>query len=211
VIHALTGEPIAGVEVRVSGAADVEAETDGDGVYLVDEMPGGSYFVTVVAPGFVPETEPVVLGDGPRALDFVLCPALGPGQYRAVLCWDEPTADLDAHLFTAGGGHLWFADRGSAEKPPHITFDRDDVDGSGPETITIHRLEEGCEYYVHGFSGKGSIRGSEAEVRVYGRTGLLGSFEAPESGDGGWWYVFDMNAEGAVTARGVLTETIPAR
>ena len=39
VIHALTGEPVAGAEVLVSGAADVETETDEAGVYRAENMP----------------------------------------------------------------------------------------------------------------------------------------------------------------------------
>jgi hypothetical protein len=49
--------------------------------------------------------------------------------------------------------HVHWLDTGDAKKPPYMTLDHDDLNGRGPETITIHKMQPGrYQYYVKCFS-----------------------------------------------------------
>ncbi len=62
------------------------------------------------------------------------------GSIRIILDWDKSPNDLDAHLVKDGDYHISYrnkrvADDGAAQ------LDRDDMNGYGPETITINNVE----------------------------------------------------------------------
>jgi len=79
-------------------------------------------------------------------------------------------------------------------------LDVDVVDGHGPETVTLD-AEPQTRYHfaVHNYSNDGTITSSRAKIDVYGREGLLASFDVPSEGKGRWWNVFSL--DGATWAR----------
>jgi hypothetical protein len=106
---------------------------------------------------------------------------VGPGKLRMVLTWGETPRDLDSHLDTPTGCHVFYGQKrcpdGSA------SLDADVTDGFGPETINVHTLRPGlykcgmpchvfvelvgrsrcCRYKVHAYSS-GDMEASNAEV-----------------------------------------------
>ncbi|MGE3311486.1 MAG: immunoglobulin domain-containing protein, partial [Limisphaerales bacterium] len=96
--------------------------------------------------------------------------------FRFVLNWGRNPPDLDATLLihTAEGrrhevNYLWVNNGlGRIDLSPYTTFDKDVVNGFGPETITVHRTLPGAyRLYISKASGALPLPDSEASVRVY--------------------------------------------
>ena len=72
---------------------------------------------------------------------------LPSGETRLVLNWGSQPGDLDSHLLTpeieGQNYHISYSNRGSANSAPYATLDTDDVNGYGPETITIKQSFSG--------------------------------------------------------------------
>jgi hypothetical protein len=130
-----------------------------------------------------------------------------------VLTWGANPADLDSHLLTPSGHHIYYASRGSATSTPFATLDVDDVTGFGPETIFVHQAQSGTyRYFVRRYSGAGTIAGSGAQVKLYKGTTLLGTFTAPSTGSGDYWHVCTITnaATAARTCPNSISSTPPA-
>lgn len=215
---ATTGNPIA--EAKVSwifqGQEAKSVFTDSEGVFRLGGLPAGDQTFRVVKEGFIPLEEKVKLVDGETVHhEFVLSPELAEGSWRIVLSWGENPEDLDSHLWTPSGAHIYYEELGNCEGEPWACLDTDDTDGYGPETITIARVGEGKYIYaVHWFSGSGSWASSNAVVRVYNAEGLVRTFYAPtdteEPGASGkvWWYVFDFEG-GNIYPQNTLSASPP--
>ncbi|GLC25492.1 Ig-like domain-containing protein [Roseisolibacter agri] len=128
--------------------------------------------------------------------DIVLSPIGAPDVVRIVLTWGSSPSDLDSYLAapTPSGGRttISFANDGNCAADPFVCLDVDDVNGGGPETITIVRQQTGTYHYaVNQFSSDGTIATSGARVAVYVGSRLLRTF-TPPAGSGEWWNVFDI-------------------
>jgi hypothetical protein len=109
---------------------------------------------------------------------------------------------MDGHLLLPDGVHIGFlGTRGSLRNPPYARQDADDIDGYGPEIITIGRLLVGrYRYYVHRWFSEhnqalGVIR-PRVELALPGRTPRL--FVVPSLGDAsdyGYWDVFAFDVD----------------
>ena len=73
--------------------------------------------------------------------NFSISPAPELGEVRIILTWGSNPSDMDSHLLTpeidSVNFHISYSNRGSSESAPFVVLDLDDVDGFGPETITI--------------------------------------------------------------------------
>lgn len=83
------------------------------------------------------------------------------------------------------------------------SLDRDDVDGYGPETTTICSVVDGglYRYYLHHFSGSGTMSSGNATVTVITANGSTRTFTAPSAGSVGYndiWHVFNIDSDGNV-------------
>ena len=131
-------------------------------------------------------------------------PILGTDEIRIVLTWGGFPQDLDAHLFTpyshSSGDttyHIWYGNMADANEN---TLDVDDTNAFGPETMTIHYLEDGLyKYYVADFTNCNQsnlysydMSLSEAKVVVYSEKGLVQTFYVPSSRPGVIWEVFEI-------------------
>jgi hypothetical protein len=92
-------------------------------------------------------TEPVDIFDSRTTKrTFAVAKPVDHGQLRMVLTWGEEVKDLDSHLLTPTGCHVYF---GLKQCPDNsASLDADVTDGFGPETISIHTLRPGlyqCE------------------------------------------------------------------
>ena len=187
--------PGATVIATVSGAVAATAVTNASGAYSLIVNPG-TYQVSVSAPGFITDIANVIVASGQTATrDFALSPVLPAGQYRIVLTWGSSPVDLDAHLLVQspnGNAVVYWSNPGSSSSFPFAALDVDDVDGLGPETITIYQQVGQYSFWVENYSGESSIAASGALVRVFNGAALVAQFAAPNQ-PGLRWDVFTLN------------------
>ena len=134
-------------------------------------------------------------------------------EMRIVLNWGRYPDDLDAHL-AFENSHVFFSGKTGAD----AQLDVDQVQGFGPETITITRRHPGTRYVfgVQSFSDKreptsAALSSSGAKVFIYvGRT-LVRSYYVPHDRIGNMWTVFALSEEGEIqdinTMSGITAST----
>ncbi|MCU0610193.1 MAG: SUMF1/EgtB/PvdO family nonheme iron enzyme [Candidatus Eisenbacteria bacterium] len=212
VTDAQTGSALADVRLDLAGPMTRSTTTGQDGRYEFPALLDGAYDLTASRSGYITENKDVVLAGQSAVANFVLSRQLAEGQYRIVMSWGTSPRDLDSHMWVGDQYHIYypFGSRGSETSEPYAYLDRDDTDGEGPETITIYQLIADCKYAVLKYSSDETpITQSNARVVVYSGTGVIASWDVPQSGTGLWWYVFDLSQNGTITPRNYLTESAP--
>lgn len=199
VVNAQTGYAIEGAAVSVNGDATT---SDTLGYYIVDMVDPGNVSVEASAVGYVDLTMTVQLPDeGSIRRDCALITSTTGNEYRFVLAWGANPDDLDSHLWVPTGGgnyyHVYYSDEGSVTEPPFAELDTDDTNGYGPETVTVY--PEYSDLYVYGvyhYGGEGTLRTSEATLRIYEGNNLIHTLSVPDQHDeeGWWWNVCSFNA-----------------
>ena len=197
---AVTGKPLVSARARFEGQ---QGFTGPDGS-VTFEMPKGlsqdeKRMVRVEKPGYVPSELPVrFLLEEVFFNRFSVSPALEVDRIRVVLDWGRSPRDLDAHLIKKGSYHISYQDMKFVKEQARL--DRDDLDGEGPETITVLKLstKSTYTYYVHDFTKSGKIGSSRASVKVYGPDGIIDTFEVPDKAKGNIWTVFKVVNGGIV-------------
>lgn len=130
-----------------------------------------------------------------------MSPILTNADLRFVLTWGASPSDLDSHTRTPSGAHVYYSNRGSMTVAPFVFLDVDDTNGYGPETTTFAQISPGTyHFYIYQYSSSGSLTTSNAQVKIYSRTGAYQSVDVPTSGTGRYWYVATVDgATGRVT------------
>lgn len=205
VIDAQSGDPVEGALVELSGPSSQSTLTDALGEYNLEPLSLGSYLVSVSKQGYISNSRTVDVAGPATLADFALSRVLAATGYRIVLTWQEFPTDLDAHYFV-GDYHVYYGDKGTLEEPPFAFLDLDDTDSFGPETVTIDSIIGPAFYVVHNFSGDVDIKLSGARVEVFNGTQRVASYNVPVTGTGFVWYVFDIDANGAIVPRNFLTD-----
>ena len=83
-----------------------------------------------------------------------------PARLRVVLSWDSDNTDLDLHLVTPDGDHVWYGDRSLANG---AALDVDVTTGYGPEMIASPTPLKG-QYLVYvNYYGGGYSEGEDGE------------------------------------------------
>ena len=87
-----------------------------------------------------------------------------PAKLRVVLSWDSDNTDLDLHLVTPDGGHVWYGDRSLANG---AALDVDVTSGFGPEIIASPTPLKG-QYlvYVNYYGGAGNTESSLTVAQI---------------------------------------------
>lgn len=164
----------------------------------------------------------VVVSGQTTTLNFALSPSLGQGEVRIVLTWGASPRwctqtpegekcvdnDLDAYLWApVNGGYerIYWDHRGNCDAEPFACLEYDAREGSGPETMLIIRPAQSGTYkfavhnYADAFDDEIGLPGlaphfplTGAMVHVYNESGLANTFSVPSSGQGLWWYVFNL-------------------
>jgi hypothetical protein len=219
--NAVNGLPVPDAQVSIIGEHFVEI-TDTAGRYLMENIPAGFYSMDAIANGYYLSASYVVEVevDSVTTAHFALSPEfneINPGAMRIILTWGAHPHDIDSHLKTPAINeeyfHIYFGSIGDSTNAPFVWLDRDDVDGYGPETVTIYEAYPGdYHYYVHKYEGEGPLTTSGAKVSIYTSNGLLQAFDIPASGEGIFWNVCLINAEtGSVTPINLIQDTAPGR
>jgi hypothetical protein len=130
--------------------------------------------------------------------------------YNVALTWGSSPSDLDSHLTTPDGFHVYWSSTGSSTESPYAQLDRDDTDGYGPENISIYRVSSGTyKYYVHQYSSSGSLAGCNARVMLVDAGGNVRvDCRVPSTGSGAYWHVFDI-VNGSIVTVNTITSSAP--
>jgi PKD repeat protein len=238
VTDATTGNPLADVNVMVAG---FNTMTDGNGFYRLENIPqamlqamfqampqmgpaplnvqftnlstDGTHVVYANRPGYQPfyYRGLAVQQQMTTEFNFALSPQLNNAELRFVLGWGDRPVDLDLHVVTPSGAHVYFAERGDDTAAPWVILDHDVTTGKGPETATFAKFEPGTyNVFVHNFSGEESMAGKGARVQVYGRGGIIATIDIPETGEGLYWNIAEVDgATGAVTVLNTIDLNSP--
>jgi hypothetical protein len=139
---------------------------------------------------------------------YSISPSLPPGRYRITVDWADNPKDLDAHLIKRGRYHISFRDMKKYEDLAWL--DRDDIDGEGPETVTVSRLDPNGHYvyYVHDYTHRADanfsgLEKSKAHVMVFNDNGVVESFRV-SGGKGRVWRVFEIKDGSIVKNSGIV-------
>lgn len=179
------------------------AETDSDGIVYMLLKPG-MYTVEVSKPGYAVTYYTITVVQNNMRININTTPILNEGEIRVVLTWEDTPRDLDSHLFTPYDStsgdttyHIWY---GNTWDYNANNLDVDDIDGYGPETMTINNLGNGLyKYYIadytncsNGYTDSMELSYSGATVDVYSADGLVQTFHVPTNRPGVIWEVFEI-------------------
>jgi len=135
---------------------------------------------------------------GPSAANVALNPCLtvtNTSGLSVKLTWGASPVDLDSHLFTPNGDHVYFGAKGALAALPFASLDVDDTDSFGPEVVTITKLMQGIyTYAVDNFTGTFTPGITDSPGRVELNHNGTTSVFTPPPGEGTkrWWQVFNI-------------------
>ena len=194
-LNAVTGDPIENVSVTIEGVGTYQ--TDFEGKLSFPTPADGDYIISGNSEGFIPIKSKLnitfasVFGN---ANIFAMSPVLPLEYIRIVLEWGDEPKDLDLHLVKNKKYHISYRNRKSS-KDGKVFLDRDDMNGHGPETITIKKVDPNAEYtiYAHNYSQRSqknlpTFHRSNARVSVYTNNQQQMVYAIP-NGNGTYWQV----------------------
>ncbi len=227
IINSITAETVSGAEIKFRNNHGVKTgdyikdasgniitiTSDSQGGYYTELLEPGYYTAEITKDGFVTEYQNIwAYTVNTIAQDISISPSMPEGQFRVVLTWDADPSDLDSHLYADANGstyHVYYSDKNAYYNGINIiNLDVDDTTGYGPETTTIKVESFGTyRFYVHKYSGYGSIATSNAQVKLYNGNNLVGTFSAPvDQGNGIYWNVFTIK-DGNVITKNTITSS----
>lgn len=192
---AVTGDPVNNANITIENIG--EFKTDNEGKITFPRQPDGILSVHFKKEDYIPALfEVEVIAETMFFNRFSVSPVLNIEQFRVVLDWDKAPNDLDAHFIKNRSYHISYRNtRVLSDGTGQL--DRDEMQGYGPETITVESIDSDGEYLyaVHNYSQKMNSRAtplsqSKATVRVYGNNELLKTYTVPSTHRGETWNVF---------------------
>lgn len=177
VMDAVTGDGVGGATVRFTWDKDrsvyTETVTGADGSFSVEIDPG-EYTVTVSAEDYQTEEFKLEVEEDHNysGEQFVISPELAAGTARIVLEWGAEPVDLDSYLRgeTDDGEDVfvsYYRKQCSGRDGLLAELDVDDVNGYGPETVTLYDLNGVYSFEVVDFRATGTFQEHGATVKVY--------------------------------------------
>jgi len=192
---ALTGDPVEGADVMFENIGTFSS--DSAGRVMFPRQPDGLLKAIFKKQGYISALIDIdIAAETILRNRYSVSPVMNIDQFRVVLTWDQQPEDLDAHFLKANSYHISFRNTrvlndGSGQ------LDRDDMNGYGPETITVSQLNANAEYtfFVKNYSAEKNpsatpLSSSKATVWVYGNNKLLNVFYVPTNLTGDTWQVF---------------------
>ena len=209
VCDALTGENVNDVELIIKDGWN-NSET-GDDVYTTftgseanssdgsyaASLPIGNYTVCASKDGYVSSPFNIIVQNGTtEEQNVVISPVDSDDSYRIVLTWDNDS-DLDSHLEGAYSDGSWFHayyyNTSVYDDSVEIcTLDIDDANEYNTETVTLSPYTDApYYYYIHKYSGSGTLASSGAKISIYQGTTLIKTLNVPTNlGDSSYWNAF---------------------
>ncbi|NJK42517.1 MAG: hypothetical protein HC937_02005 [Aquincola sp.] len=196
--------PASNVRVEVEGisySGTAQATTDAQGRFTLPARQSSRVIVSGRRGAFL--TNSAARDVGTTTQDITPCltvPSANAATMR--LTWGASPSDIDSHLRSPDGAHVYFAAKGSLSAVPFASLDVDDVTGFGPEVTTVRRPRVGIyRFYLHNFSGSFTpgMTGSPTrlELNYAGRPVVFSP--PPGEGSARWWHVFDLYIAGDCT------------
>ena len=153
---------------------------------LIENIDDGILYCIVKKKGYIPiKLKLPILSGTIWQQRFLMSKELPLDKVRFVLQWGESPKDLDLHLVKKEGFHISYRDKKNI--PNLAKLDRDDIDGFGPETITLDRIDAQAEYrlFVQNYSNEtpfpGKNNSNEVKIFVYANNKLEKYIVLPES------------------------------
>jgi hypothetical protein len=194
--NALTGDPVSGATVTIETENRFTTDKEGKIRFPAPEE-DGFLQVHFECPKYITSDLNVEVIAGTFFFNRIsISPVLDLKDVRIILDWDQNPVDLDAHFMKENSYHIsYHHTRILADGKGEL--DRDDMDGYGPETITIHDIDDLATYdfFVHDFTNRANknaneLSDSKATVKVYAEGKLLYVFQIPQGEPGTKWSVF---------------------
>lgn len=195
------GQPVANARVESDGidySGSSQVFTTSDGSFQIPIRKSGKATITAFLGSQLTNT----VTAGPAAANIALDPCLvtttSTDGFNIKLTWGESPNDLDSHLFTPNGDHVYFVAQGSLTALPFASLDVDDLVSFGPEVVTIEKLMQGTyRYVVHNYSRRNDSNIptiTESPGRVELTQNGNSTVFAPPVGEGirVWWHVLNI-------------------
>ena len=192
-----TGQTVKDANIVLNGIG--EFASDAFGKVRFEKIKDGKYAFRFSKNGYISaDYQFEVIAETIFFNRFSVCPRTELGAIRIVLDWDRSPSDLDLHLVKSGSYHISFHDMvKSADGTAQL--DRDDMDGFGPETVTINKVDNTAGYtcYIHDYSDKSNpktknLSQSKSVLRIYNNNELKDTFYIPRDKTGNVWTVFEI-------------------
>ena len=187
----------ASVIVQKNGAQSVTTVSDAQGLATLDQsaLIDSASLIIIKKDGY----SNLVAKCPCNGLTYALSPVMhNLDGMRVVLTWGATPRDLDSHI-AYPGSHVFFGNQHGVD----ANLDVDDIDGYGPETITLERRHTGETYVyaVHDYSDRRrptttALSASQAKVFVYVGESLVRTYYVPRDQQGNLWTVFGITGEG---------------
>ncbi|MFM2607725.1 tandem-95 repeat protein [Vibrio chagasii] len=206
VLDAETSNPVSGAEVTLTDSAghSYTTVTDDSGNYSVTGAVVDQGTVTIEQEGSITSSFIVPAGEDVNGGVTAISEVLEETDMRIVVTWGESPRDMDNHLWlydTENGNeldHIYYRDMSHDLGEGNVVQqDVDDVNGHGPETITIPNYQDADMHYsVHNYTNRSwDVDGVEdVQVQVFVGDTLVETF-SPDLSDnpsGDHWHVFDI-------------------
>ncbi len=192
-----TGEGIEGALVAIENVGSTKSDSDGVAAFPVLE--DGKYNFIVQHDKYVLTKDSFEVFGGSIFFNKYSIPKKVEYQcIKIILNWGKNPKDLDIHLIKENEYHISFRNKKRSDDGT-VWLDRDDMNGLGPETITITKLDNSAVYqcFVFNWSKQHepnglSLSGSGAKIRIYADNKFVGSYMVPEQKRGITWQVFNI-------------------
>ena len=210
-INAEDGSPVNMLDVQIDGIGNFVS--DDEGKIRFPETSDNTYEAAIKKEGFVPAIVPFDIVAGTIFQNRIsVSPILDMKYMRIALDWGEKPKDLDAHLTKKNGYHISYRQKHSSADGKAM-LDRDDMDGEGPETITVEDPgeEDVYTYFVQDFTNRSNVRSnalsaSGACVRLWINNKYMGSWTVPQNKTGVKWQVFRIDNGALVEINDIVIE-----
>jgi hypothetical protein len=116
--------------------------------------------------------------------------------WRVVLTWGALPKSLDAHLLLNNSTEISLLSKTVTLGSGKITLEEDNINGYGPESITLTKVGGVYKYYVHNYSKEVTLSDSQAVAVLYKGDQQVSEVLVPKgSGNNNIWYVYEINAD----------------
>lgn len=175
-------------------------ETNAEGLVRFPLQEDGKYQFSFKKEGYIPADMTFEVVAGMVYFNrFSVSKVMPLGHIRIVLDWDKNPNDLDLHLEKVGNYHISYQHMKVSEDRT-ARLDRDDLNGRGPETITITDVDDNATYncYIHDYSNRNNpdskkLSKSKARISVYNDNQLEFILDIPANDEEGTrWDAFQL-------------------